>query len=252
MFTRLGRSARLLALACGVGAVAAAPAVAAPMTFLDAGAWLNAVSALPGQGLVQMPGVANDRMLFSDGHGEWTLDNHIVTYESYDEGLKTVSRLQYVGAPQSFDGGFSVIFGCTTTVFPCLGLRTIEIELDYYVSGFGGEILYHLGSLEITNGPSIIPIPLLEKAFIAGLDHIHGDGPTLFPGYDGFFGAIFDSPTKIIRLAWLEHTSSDDYSSVKFTNTFLVSPVTVPEPASALLLSAGLLPLFRARRPRKK
>lgn len=238
---------------------------AAVMTFLDEGAWRAAIAGLPGSGQAQLPIVARlapfsavplDRMTFSDAFGTWTHDDQMVDYINGDGFPETRTRApvtigehpfvytssgEQSGAAATWDGGFFVMFYCYTAVYPCIGLRTIEIDLGREVLGFGGHLDYYKGIY----GPS--PIPLLADAYYSWPD----PGPGLDPVwefYHGFFGVIFDQPTKVIRLAWWEEYSMDDSSSVRFSNTLIIRAMPVPEPASIVLLAAALLGLLAVSR----
>lgn len=231
---------------------------AAPATFLDATAWLNAIGGMPGQGLAPVPRVSLDRMTFSDAFGTWTHTNQTVNYLDTDNSPATSTRtalyLQihpyFFGSPPfpaaaSFDGGFSVQFGCYTAVFPCIGLRTVEIDLGREIMGFGGHLDYYKGYSEYFS-PSDPPIPLLADAYAAppGPHPVSHHPDHRF--FSGFFGAIFDQPTRVIRLGWWEHLHMDDSSSVRFTNSFIVT--AVPEPAAVTLLAVALLGLLLTAR----
>jgi len=264
MYTRFREYARILTLAVAVGAATQGPARAAPATFLDAAAWLNAIASLPGQGLVQLPAVSLDRMTFSDAFGTWTHDNELVHYTDGDgypaSGLRTQLYLQThpyfwwtspFPAAGSVHGAFSVQFGCYTAVYPCIGLRTIEMDLGYEIHGFGGHLDYYRGYAEYLSAAWPAPIPLLADAYFSFLDPTATQNSADLRFFSGFFGVIFDQPTSVIQLAWREEFNMDDSSSVRFTNTFVITAVSVPEPqALAILASAlfGLLAMSRTRR----
>jgi hypothetical protein len=223
---------------------------AAPATFLDASAWFSAIAGLPGQGLAQLPAVPLDRMTFSDAHGTWTHDNQVVHYTDGDGNPASAPRtqlyLQTHGYPLgigpfpaagSSHGAFSVNFGCYTAISPCIGLRTIEIDLGFEIHGFGGHLDYYKGYPDgVSPWPGAEPIPLLADAYWAS--------PETWPFFSGFFGVIFEAPTRVIRLAWWENGNMDDSSSVRFTNTFVITEVSVPEPGTVGLLTAALLGLL--------
>jgi hypothetical protein len=233
-----------------IGATTHGSSRAAPATFLDASAWLNAIAGLPGQGLAQLPAVPLDRMTFSDAHGTWTHDNQVVHYTDGDGYPASAPRTQlYLGthgyffgigpfpAAGSSHGAFSVNFGCYTAISPCIGLRTIEIDLGFEIHGFGGHLDYYKGYPDgVSPWPGAVPIPLLADAYWAS--------PETWPFFSGFFGVIFEAPTRVIRLAWWENGNMDDSSSVRFTNTFVITDVSVPEPGTVGLLTAALVGLL--------
>jgi hypothetical protein len=228
----------ILILALGLGITTPGASCAAPATFLDAAAWLNAIAGLPGQGLAQLPAVSPDRITGTDGYGSWTGGGQpydIVSNEGYHvQGVRNVPA-------DSTHGGFAAWFSCHSQYYPCLGLWAVEIDLGTPIHGFGGQLDYFKGHLT-DGGPP--PIPLLSDAFYAppGENPYPGDPPYWF--YFGFFGVIFDEPTSVIRLAWWEGLSMDDVSRVRFTNTFIVTAVAVPEPRTAAILAAALLGLL--------
>jgi hypothetical protein len=261
MYRRIHKYVRILALALVLGATTQGPSRAAPATFLDAAAWLNAISSLPGQGLAQLPAVPLDRMTFSDAFGSWTHDNQVVHYTDGDgypasgprpQIYMTVHPYYWVTSPfrpaGSEDGGFTVQFGCYTAVYPCLGLRTIEIDLGYDIHGFGGHLDYYRGYTESLSAAWPAPIPLLADAYFTFLDPTATQNNADFSIFSGFFGVIFEQPTSVIRLAWKEDTSMDDSSSVRFTNTFVITAVNVPEPQALAILAIALLGLFAMSR----
>ena len=145
-------------------------------------------------------------------------------------------------AAGSEHGGFTVQFGCYSAIDPCIGLRTIEIDLGYAIHGFGGHLDYYKG-YGYSAGPGLAPIPLLAEAYFAFAD----ENTANF--FSGFFGVIFDQPTNVIRLAWWEEFNMDDSSSVRFTNTFVITAVDVPEPHAMAILAAALLGLLAMSRP---
>ncbi|WP_439576375.1 PEP-CTERM sorting domain-containing protein [Elioraea sp.] len=202
-------------------------------------------------------------MTFSDAHGPWTHDNQTVNYLDSDGSPATSTRTalylggnphpQYFAGPGPFpaagswEGGFFILFGCYTAVHPCIGLRTIEIDLGQEVLGFGGLLDYYKGYMDFSPGPGLVPIPLLADAYAAS----GGVSPSGAPSdrfFNDFFGVIFDQPTSVIRLAWWEDQHMDDTSSVRFTSTFLVTAMPVPEPGAVGLLAAALLGLITIRR----
>jgi hypothetical protein len=233
-----------------IGATTHGSSRAAPATFLDAGAWFNAIAGLPGQGLAQLPAVPLDRMTFSDAHGTWTHDNQVVHYTDGHGNPASAPRTQLylqthgyffgIGpfpAAGSSHGAFSVNFGCYTAIFPCIGLQTIEIDLGFEIHGFGGHLDYYKGYPDgVPPWPGAEPIPLLADAYWAS--------PETWPFFSGFFGVIFEAPTRVIRLAWWENGNMDDSSSVRFTNTFVITDVSVPEPGTVGLLTAALVGLL--------
>jgi hypothetical protein len=245
-------------LALTVGATTHGSSRAAPATFLDAAAWLNAIAGLPGQGLAQLPAVPLDRMTFSDAHGTWTHDSQVVHYTDGDGYPASAPRTQlYLGthlyfwgigpfpAAGSSHGAFSVHFGCYTAIYPCIGLRTIEIDLGYEIHGFGGHLDYYKGYPDgVSPWPGAVPIPLLADAYLAPPGPHPFWGHPSYQFFSGFFGVIFEAPTSVIRLAWWEDGNMDDSSSVRFTNTFVITAVTVPEPGTVALLTVALLGLL--------
>lgn len=256
MYRRFRQYVCILMLALALGATTHGPSRAAPATFLDAAAWLNAIAGLPGQGLAQLPAVPLDRMTFSDAFGPWTHDNQVVHYTDGDGYPASAPRTQLYlqthgyhfgigpfAAAGSSDGAFSVHFGCYTAIYPCIGLRTIEIDLGYEIHGFGGHLDYYKGYPD-TYSPQSPPIPLLADAYLAppGPDPFWGHPSYQF--FSGFFGVIFEAPTSVIRLAWWEDSHMDDSSSVRFTDTFVITAVTVPEPGTIAVLTVALLGLL--------
>lgn len=238
---------RILLLVLTLGATTHSPSRAAPATFLDAAAWLNAIAGLPGQGLALLPAVSPDRITGTDGYGSWTGNGQPyagVSSEGYHlQGTRET-------AANSWLGGFATTFYCHSAYYPCLGLWAVEIDLGTPILGFGGQLDYFKGLLGAGDVP---PIPLLSDAFHAppGENPPTGDPPYWY--YFGFFGVIFEEPTSIIRLAWWEGLSTDDGSTVRFSDTFIITAVTVREPSAAALLATallGLLAMARATSPK--
>jgi hypothetical protein len=256
MSTRFQKYVSILLVVLTIGATTHGSSRAAPATFLDAAAWLNAIAGLPGQGLAQLPAVPLDRMTFSDAFGTWTHDNQVVHYTDGDGNPASAPRTQlYLGthgyffgigpfpAAGSSHGAFSVNFGCYTAIYPCIGLQTIEIDLGFEIHGFGGHLDYYKGYPD-TYSPQSPPIPLLADAYLAPPGPHPFWGHPSYQFFSGFFGVIFEAPTSVIRLAWREDGGADDSSSVRFTNTFVITDVTVPEPGTVGLLTAALLGLL--------
>lgn len=238
MSKRAHHYACILVLALTLGATTHGPSRAAPATFLDAAAWLNAIAGLPGQGLVQLPAVSPDRITGTDGYGSWTGSGQPYAGVSSEGHQLQGTRDTAVDSTQ---GGFATTFYCHSAYYPCLGLWAVEIDLGTPILGFGGQLDYFKGFLT-DGGPP--PIPLLSDAFYAppGENPYPGEPPYWF--YFGFFGVIFEEPTSIIRLAWWEGLSMDDGSTVRFTNTFIITAATVPEPGTTAILAAALLGLL--------
>jgi hypothetical protein len=261
MYRRVHKYVCILVLVLAFSATTQGPSRAAPATFLDAAAWLNAISSLPGQGLAQLPAVPLDRMRFSDAFGTWTHDNEVVHYTDGDGHPASVPRTQiymvehehyWVTSPfraaGSEPGGFTVQFGCYTAIYPCIGLRTIEIDLGYEIHGFGGHLDYYKGYMDYSPGPGLVPIPLLADAYLAFPDPNAPESYSDHRFFSGFFGVIFDQPTSVIRLAWWEEGNMDDSSSVRFTNTLVITGVSVPEPQAMAILATALLGLLAMSR----
>jgi hypothetical protein len=197
-----------------------------------------------------MPALAPERITMSDAFGSWTKateDTTVVWYLTEPPPRawpRTTSILPSGSTPflgvRSDEGQLEMGFGCYTAVFPCLGMRVVEMQLDRPIQGFAGSLLFNLGWAD-----PWLDVATLRENHIAYFGGVFEQlvAPCCSRLYDGFYGVLFDAPVTTLRFAWWEDSHPDDSTWFRFTNMVMIG---VPEPsllatfaAAALLLLAG-------------
>lgn len=235
------------ALAAGAG-LAQPKAAGAAATFVDAAAWQAAMSGLKLPQPVIMPSVSPELITMSDAWGNWTLaeqDTATITItQNWGPGSLPRSSIEIIlmGHPRlsnwsrSEQGEMFASFGCSSAVYPCLGMEVVELELDTPILGFAGDLRYYWGySGNYRPG----------EGFITHFEGIHGHFQPYTTRYQGFYGVIFDEPVTTLRFAWREGQNHDNSSYFHFTNMVMIG---VPEPGLLLTFSAGVLLLVSGSR----
>jgi hypothetical protein len=200
---------------------------------------------------VVMPAVSPERITMSDAWGSWTLAEQDTTRVTITQswGTSSIPRSQIdnilMGHPRlstwsgSAGGAMFASFGCSAAVFPCLGMRVIEFELDTPIIGFAGDLRYYWG-YSTNERPSEGLITYFE-----GLDGLLFRPFSFSPRYEGFYGVIFNEPVTMLRLAWREEQNRDDSAYFHFTDMVMIG---VPEPGLLATFAAGVLLLVAGSR----
>jgi hypothetical protein len=235
----------------------AQPGVAAPAvtTFTDATAWQAAISGLKLPKAQTMPAIAPERITMSDAFGSWTKATEGTTVVWYltEPPLQAWPRartsipsaaVSFLGV-RSGEGALEIGFGCYTAVFPCLGMRVAELELETPIMGFAGRLTYYFGGAY-----SSIFSGNLQDNLITHLGGVAGTllGPDFRDSYAGHYGVLFDRPMTTLRFAWWEDRSLDDAAAFRFDDMVMIG---VPEPrlVVSFTLAALLLMVAAGRAP---
>lgn len=241
----------LLSIAAS-GAVLTAPPARAATAYLDAAAWLGAVTGL---GPVMLVPLTLKSPVFSDAWGTFTDLNETVAIPEgpqpgggvgWNEGGERPRSVFLTGhgpPPSSSSGGLFALgpsdvaatFGCYTAVFPCLGVQTFEAAFDQPILGFGGLFSWYVGYGDFEH-------PVVVNGFTLTWDilPLKDESSRNHQGFLGFIG-----PMDTLSIHWLGG-NADDTARVHWAAPFAIVAVSVPEPHSIALFAGVLFALVVA------
>lgn len=137
--------------------------------------------------------------------------------------------------------GLDVTLFCDERVFPCRGVRYVDLDFARPIAGFGG-----IGTLRETPGTFV--------SIFGSVLEVNGELvsalPTQDPGlpYSGFFAFLFPSLIDHVTLAF--NVSFDGAASIELPRMEVLHNVRIPEPHPLALALAGMIGLVLTLRRR--